>query len=82
MYSLDQLVFILPSRFEHSSRLGQIDRLDTAERFGILCPLTVWAYDIRIAARRQKVSNVSFVAWLIHQLMFFEFPPHDQWKRK
>jgi len=43
--------------------------------FGILCPLTVWEYDLRIAAGQQNVSDVSFVARLIHQLMFFEFPP-------
>jgi len=43
--------------------------------FGILCPLTVWEYDLRVAAGQQDVSDVSFVARLIHQLMFFEFPP-------
>ena len=42
---------------------------------GILCPLTVWEYDLRIAAGQQNVSDMSFVSRLIHQLMFFEFPP-------
>jgi len=43
--------------------------------FGILCPLTVWEYQLRLAAGQEDVSDVSFVARLIHQLMFFEFPP-------
>jgi len=42
---------------------------------GMMCPLTVWEYDLRIAAGQQNVSDVSFVARLVHQLMFFEFPP-------
>ena len=42
---------------------------------GIVCPLTNWEYDLRIAAGQQNVSDVSFVARLIHQVMFFNFPP-------
>ena len=42
---------------------------------GMMCPLTVWEYDLRIAAGQQNVSDVSFVARLVHQLMFFECPP-------
>ena len=42
---------------------------------GIACPLTEWEYDLRIAAGQQNVSDVSFVARLIHQVMFFDFPP-------
>jgi len=42
---------------------------------GIICPLTEWEYELRVAAGQQDVSDVSFVARLIHQLMFFEFPP-------
>ena len=41
----------------------------------IVCPLTVWEHDLRVAAGQQDVSDVSFVARLVHQLMFFEFPP-------
>ena len=41
---------------------------------GMMCPLTVWENDLRMAAG-QNVSEGSFVARLIHQLMFFEFPP-------
>jgi len=42
---------------------------------GIICPLTIWEYELRVAAGQQDISDVSFVARLIHQLMFFEFPP-------
>ena len=41
---------------------------------GMMCPLTVWEYNLRIAAG-QNVSDVSFVARLIHYLIFFDFPP-------
>lgn len=43
--------------------------------FGISCPLTVWEYKFRVAAGQQKASDVSFVARIIHQLIFFDFPP-------
>jgi len=42
--------------------------------FKIVCPLTVWEYELRIAAG-QQVSDLSFVARLVHQVMFFNFPP-------
>jgi hypothetical protein len=42
---------------------------------GIMCPLTVWEYDLRVAAGQQEVSAMSFVARLIHQFLFFDFPP-------
>jgi len=42
---------------------------------GITCPLTDWEYDLRIAAGQQDVTNASFIARLIHKLIFYEFPP-------
>ena len=42
---------------------------------GIPCPLTEWEYDLRIAAGQQNVSSETFVARLIHPIMFFNFPP-------
>jgi len=41
---------------------------------GIICPLTDWEYELRIAAGQQNVSEASFIARLIHQLIFYEFP--------
>ena len=41
---------------------------------GITCPLTDWEYELRVAAGQQDAANVSFVARLIHHLIFFEFP--------
>jgi hypothetical protein len=43
--------------------------------FGIFCPLTVWEYELRVAAGQEGAADTSFVARLIHQLIFFEFPP-------
>ena len=42
---------------------------------GIECPLTAWEYELRITAGQYDASGSSFVARLIHQVMFFEFPP-------
>ena len=42
---------------------------------GLPCPLTVWEYDLRIAAGQLNVSDESFIARLVHPLMFFDFPP-------
>ncbi|GHT11255.1 hypothetical protein FACS1894170_04570 [Planctomycetales bacterium] len=39
---------------------------------GIICPLTVWEYNLRVAAGQQDVSDVSFIARTIHNLMFFD----------
>lgn len=44
--------------------------------FGIVCPLTDWEYDLRVAAGQQDVTNMSFIARLVHHLIFFEFPPY------
>jgi hypothetical protein len=43
--------------------------------FGISCPLTDWEYELRAAAGQNGTANTSFVARLIHLLIFFDFPP-------
>ena len=42
---------------------------------GIPCPLTVWEFQLRVAVGQESASEMSFVARLVHQLMFFEFSP-------
>ena len=42
---------------------------------GVMCPLTVWEFDLRVAAGQQNVYDGSFVARLVHQFIFFYFPP-------
>jgi len=42
--------------------------------FGITCPLTDWEYKLRIAAGQFNASGESFIARLIHLLIFYEFP--------
>jgi len=42
--------------------------------FGISCPLTDWEYELRIAAGQQNVASESFIARLIHLLIFYDFP--------
>jgi len=42
--------------------------------WGITCPLTDWEYELRVAAGQQNVSGESFIARLIHLLIFYEFP--------
>jgi hypothetical protein len=43
--------------------------------FGISCPLTVWEYKLRVAAGQKDAVDESFIARLIHQMIFFDFPP-------
>ena len=43
--------------------------------FGITCPITVWEHRLRAAAGHTDAAAMSFVARLIHQLIFYEFPP-------
>jgi hypothetical protein len=42
--------------------------------FGITCPLTDWEYELRVAAGQQNAVGGSFVARLIQQIIFYEFP--------
>lgn len=42
--------------------------------FGIPCPLTVWEYQLREAAG-QPVEGRSFVGRLVHELIFYDWPP-------
>jgi len=42
--------------------------------FGISCPLTDLEYDLRIAAGQYNASGESFVARLIHLIIFYDFP--------
>jgi len=42
--------------------------------FGISCPLTDWEYELRIAAGQYNAASEAFVARLIQQLIFFDFP--------
>jgi hypothetical protein len=41
--------------------------------FGIPCPLTDWEYELRIAAG-QNAAGESFIARLIQQIIFYDFP--------
>jgi len=42
--------------------------------FGISCPLTNWEYELRIVAGQQNAAGGSFVARLIQQIIFYDFP--------
>jgi len=43
--------------------------------FGISCPFTILEYELRVSIGQQGVIDMPFVARLIHQLIFFDFPP-------
>ena len=42
--------------------------------WGISCPLTDWEYELRIAAGQQNAASESFIARLIQQIIFYDFP--------
>lgn len=41
---------------------------------GVMCPLTVWEYRLRQAAGQHVESDVSFVARIIREIVFYDFP--------
>jgi Protein of Unknown function (DUF2784). len=41
---------------------------------GVSCPLTVWEYDLRMAAHQNYDRDLSFVARLIRSIIFYDFP--------
>ena len=43
--------------------------------FGISCPLTDWEYELRVSSGSGNAANVSFIARIVHKLIFYEFPP-------
>jgi len=43
--------------------------------FGFTCPLTDWEYELRTAAGQQNIARDSFIARIIHKIIFYEFPP-------
>jgi len=42
---------------------------------GMKCPLTVWERGLRITGGQSNVCEEAFVVRLVHQLIFFDFPP-------
>lgn len=42
---------------------------------GLVCPLTEWEYDLRLAAGEQGYAG-SFIGHWLHELMFFDF---EEW---
>lgn len=42
--------------------------------WGVACPLTVWEYDLRLAAG-QEVTGETFIGRWIHRLLFVDVPP-------
>ncbi len=42
--------------------------------FGVLCPLTRWEYDLRVAAGEGGRPG-TFVGRLIHGVLYYDFPP-------
>jgi hypothetical protein len=43
--------------------------------FNIDCPLTVWEYQLRVAAG-QDVSGATFMGRLLHRLLFYDAPAY------
>ncbi len=41
---------------------------------GVLCPLTVWEYELRKAAGKHAEEDISFVGRILRDLIFVELP--------
>jgi len=42
---------------------------------GIICPLTEWEYNLRQVAGQSVNRDLSFIARLVHTIIFYDFPP-------
>lgn len=58
-------------RYTHLAAIGIVA---VQALLGIACPLTIWEYNLRIAAG-QSPTDLPFVPRLLHTLIFFEAPP-------
>lgn len=54
--------------------LGMIGIVAIQAIIGVLCPLTVWEYQLRVKAGDEG-SPGTFISRLVHALLFFELPP-------
>ncbi len=43
--------------------------------FGVLCPLTIWEYQLREMAGQVAEWDISFIGRLLRMLVFYNFPP-------
>ncbi len=41
----------------------------------MICPLTEWEYNLRQAAGLSVNRDLSFIARLVHMIIFYDFPP-------
>ena len=41
---------------------------------GVLCPLTDWEYQLRIMAGQRIERDLTFIARLVHRVIFYDFP--------
>lgn len=41
---------------------------------GLMCPLTQWEYGLRRMAGQRVDSDLSFIARLVHSVVFYDFP--------
>jgi len=59
-----------------TAHLGMILVVVFETIFGIPCPLTEWEYDLRIASGQYDAVSGSFIARLIQNIIFYDFPQY------
>lgn len=40
----------------------------------VMCPLTVWEYELRVRAGQEAYKDVGFIERMIHSVIFYDFP--------
>jgi len=61
----------LPFRIAH---LALVLYVAGEATFGITCPLTLWEYELRLAAGQRSERDITFVGKLIRSIIFYDFP--------
>jgi hypothetical protein len=54
--------------------LGAVSLVALEATLGVLCPLTLWEYDLRQLAGQATERNLSFIARLLRLIIYFDFP--------
>ena len=54
--------------------LGAVGLVALEAAVGLLCPLTLWEYNLRRLAGQVTESNLSFIARLLRLVIYYDFP--------
>jgi hypothetical protein len=61
----------VPFRIAH---LASVVLVAVEALLGVVCPLTMWEYDLRLLAGQRVERDISFIGRLVRAVIFYDFP--------